>query len=519
MFTYLPFISTFLLILSFRFHSLGWISLISLIPVFIYLQQARKNKVSTKKIFWTLYLSGIIFYVFISSWIIGVKPQLWAGITGNTVTTLVISTWVMVIIFWSLSALFISLLISRKDFDVMNKKHLLLILPLSWSLINYLNSWLFSFVVIGNGGSLGPFWNFGTLGYQIADTPLSYLSRFFGLFGSTAIIVIINAGVFYAVNKKYKPLIYASLILSILSLFSYLIYKPDGRKINVAALQIKSGQNGNYLPNLSSIIENQELNNKNLSIFVIPEGVSFYSQPQTVTYANSLTESFLKKSNGITVAGGESPRDGFKSERIIYRTSSGSRINEQEKNFLIPGGEYSPNELNYSFSLLGKNNLKSQYLLVRDVKKGRYPEYPFSYNGINYGTLSCSGIIAPQLYQDMTKKGANILVDSAELDILRNSPNFFNQTRQSVWFQTIANARPFIQASYGGYSYILDANGNTISKTSNFNTDVIYGSVNVSSKKTIYSRYGEIIIPISIIVLSFYALGLNKKTNTILRKR
>ena len=119
----------------------------------------------------------------------------------------------------------------------------------------------------------------------------------------------------------------------------------------------------------------------------------------------------------------------------------------------------------------------------------------------------------------MTKKGANILVDSAELDILRNSPNFFNQTRQSVRFQTIANSRPFVQASYGGYSYILDANGNTISKTSNFNTDVIYGSVNVSSKKTIYSRYGEIIIPISIIILSFYVLGLNKKTNTILRKR
>jgi apolipoprotein N-acyltransferase len=511
-FKYLPFLSSIMLMLAFRFSNFGWLAFIAIVPIFFFIKYANKNNFSSKKKLLYLYSSNILFWTFVASFIIGVKPELWAGIRGNIVTSMVYITWIMVILFWSLSSLAVSYYLSRKSTKLNNLTSMLIILPLLWSLADYLNSWLFSFVVYGHGGSLGPFWNFGFLGFQIADTPLSYINRFIGLFGSTALVVIINVCVYYMFLKKYRPFLITLSLSIIVATISYIIYQPNGQKINVAAIQVNSGDNGNYLPKIQSQSTRLHLSQKKISLLVIPEGVGFFLQPQSSLYANSLAKSILNKTNGISVAGGEPSNDGYKSERIIYRNQDGGTINEQEKNFLIPDGEYSPYYLNEMFSLFNKDNLRTQYQIFRDLKKGRHPEYPYKYNSINYGTLSCSGIIAPQLYQEMTKKGSNILIDSAELDILRNSPNFFNQTRQIAKFQTIANARPFVQATYGGYSYIYNSNGNAIAQTKSFKTNIISGTVKTSSKKTIYSLYGELIVPISVIVLTYYGLGLNKKT-------
>jgi len=511
MLNYLPFLSSIMLVLAFRFNSLGWIAFFALVPLLIFIQYANNRDYSSKKKFWYLYSSSIVFWVFLTSWVIGVKPQLWAGIAGNTVGSLVFMTWLMVILFWGLGSAFISYFLSRKTTKLENYSTTLIIFPLLWALVYYLNSWLFSFVVYGKGGTLGPFWNFGNLGFQLADTSLGFVSRFIGLFGSEALVVLINVAIYYAFLKKYRPIVMTLIIASSLSFLSFLIYQPNGKNINVAAMQIKSGDNGKYLPKIQKIALDNKLSGKNISLFVIPESISFFTQPQSSLYATSVINNILNKSNGFSVAGGEASTDNYKSERIIYRDKNSNKINEQEKNFLIPGGEYSPNELNSMFSLLNKNNLRTQYQVFRVVKKGRHPEYPFKYNSIYYGTLSCSGIIAPQLYQEMTKKGANILVDSSELDILRNSPNFFNQTRQIARFQTIANSRPFVQATYGGYSYIFDANGNTKTETTNFDTNIISETVKTSSRVTVYSKYGEIIVPISIIVLAYFGLGLNTK--------
>ena len=453
----LPLLSVLLLLLGFRYSILSWLAFISLVPILIFADKAKKENWSSKKIFWSLYVAGVIFWAGNTSFIISIKPQLWSGISGPLVT------------------------------------------------------FIFSIIFYGKGGSIGPIWTMGSLGYQITETPLSYISRFIGLYGCSALIVLINVCIFYTLRKKYKPIIITLISSLALSLIAFIIYQPNGKTINVAAIQLQAETNEFYLAKIQALSDQKSLNKQDISLLVLPEGTPFIEQKPNSQYIESLPKSLFRRSDFIAVAGGQTSGDGYKSERIIYTDKLGNKINEQEKTFLIPIGEYSPYFLNELFSLLGKNDLKNQYLAYRENSKGRYPEYPFVHNGIAYGTLSCSGIIAPEYYRNITKKGSNILIDSARLDIFRGSPGFFNQTRETLRYQTIANARPLVQSTYGGYSYIYDANGKVIANTNNLNTDLIEGAVKTSSRNTFYSQFGEFIIPTSIIVLIFMFLGLDKK--------
>ena len=507
----LPLLSVLLLLLGFRYSILSWLAFISLVPILIFADKAKKENWSSKKIFWSLYVAGVIFWAGNTSFIISIKPQLWSGISGPLVTILLYFIWVLIFLSYSTGWFGISYYLSREQTRLSSYKTFIIGVPLIWAILEYVKAFIFSIIFYGKGGSIGPIWTMGSLGYQITETPLSYISRFIGLYGCSALIVLINVCIFYTLRKKYKPIIITLISSLALSLIAFIIYQPNGKTINVAAIQLQAETNEFYLAKIQALSDQKSLNKQDISLLVLPEGTPFIEQKPNSQYIESLPKSLFRRSDFIAVAGGQTSGDGYKSERIIYTDKLGNKINEQEKTFLIPIGEYSPYFLNELFSLLGKNDLKNQYLAYRENSKGRYPEYPFVHNGIAYGTLSCSGIIAPEYYRNITKKGSNILIDSARLDIFRGSPGFFNQTRETLRYQTIANARPLVQSTYGGYSYIYDANGKVIANTNNLNTDLIEGAVKTSSRNTFYSQFGEFIIPTSIIVLIFMFLGLDKK--------
>lgn len=155
------------------------------------------------------------------------------------------------------------------------------------------------------------------------------------------------------------------------------------------------------------------------------------------------------------------------------------------------------------FSAINQSYLTKAFNDSQQVKPGIQPELPIQTSNLLLGSLVCSGVAALNEYRGMTHKGAEILTNSASLSLIASASLFHEQATHLTQFQAIANARPFVQSSRSGESYILSANGKRLVETKG-NTKAIATIVQSSNKKTLYSVIGEwtlVVGPLLLILL------------------
>jgi apolipoprotein N-acyltransferase len=138
--------------------------------------------------------------------------------------------------------------------------------------------------------------------------------------------------------------------------------------------------------------------------------------------------------------------------------------------------------------------------VTQNVKKGEKTEPPVSVAGKTIGALACSGAIAPELYRSMVVQGAEVLTNSASLGTFTNAPLYHAQTRQMARFNAIANARPYVQASTGAYSYAIDSNGKFVFRTTKTGLNHQFLSIQTNKAYTWYSKLGEWVVLASLIL-------------------
>lgn len=158
----------------------------------------------------------------------------------------------------------------------------------------------------------------------------------------------------------------------------------------------------------------------------------------------------------------------------------------------------------YQFILAyaGQDQLLMHFADQKSVNHGETLENPYLYDGVSWGSMACSGIIAPDLYRGMADRGATVLTSSASLDTMGLSMGYHYQVRDMATLHAVANARPFIQSARGGLSYIIDQNGHHIDQTYERGYDFLEGSVQANSVKTIYTMLGDWIVWLSGLIVA-----------------
>ncbi len=203
----------------------------------------------------------------------------------------------------------------------------------------------------------------------------------------------------------------------------------------------------------------------------------------------------------------ENNPSGKLSPAIQHFDSEGRLLSSQRKSFLVPVGEYLPEILDFLMGISGNSESAQSHKQYRQYIRGRTAEKPISIEKTNIGALVCSGVLSPDMYRDLTKQGAEILTNSAALDIFAKSNLYYNQTQDIVRFHAIANARPFVHSAIGGDSYIITAQGNFLAYSQP--REIAYKTAHVtpSSSLTFYSKMGEYFIPLSSILLACVILS------------
>jgi len=458
--------SIFVGALCLRSGNIGILSLVSLIPLFVYL---KANQSMTRKQFLVdFYVIGFIISVFAYYFLAQSTLETWAvGVSGFMLflapffTTIFLSS----ITAFSTVALGYALYKIKPTYRIYS-------LVILWPLMEILRSELFSLANFGPGGSVLPSFNFGTIAIHASGTPLVYISRFVGFYGLSGVVVLINLCIYKLVEYRLKSklsIIFALILLQTIGL-NYIAWQqgnnlPNQRRINVAAIKLTNEGYVDYeggLPNLKPSTD----------LVVLPE-YAYYSAKD---YIGNVTSKL--SANGAAVMSLAEVVDGYNRNNLVAYNSSGDQLTKQQKSFLIPGGEYMPVFMRTFLRLTGKNESLKLFDDHYAVKKGVPPETVIKVNdSLRIGGLACSGVTRIDKYQSLTRNGANVLTNSAQLTLFPYNSFYFQSARNLARFQAVVNNRPFIQSARGGESFVLDNQGRVVITSKGTSTQLLQATV------------------------------------------
>ncbi len=496
-----------LMSLPFWHYWLGWTVFLILLPFFYLLKQLDVKKLSNRSKIGYIWVSGWVMLLGVTFWIMQTEPGRWTGLIGWLSITLLILTYMLFSLILSLG--FVLFGIGWVKLKIrFEQKRVFLILPALWVVCEWLRGWIFSIISIGPDSLMGPHWNFGNLGFAASVTPLVFIGRFVGLLGISFTVVAINLCIYWLIQKRWKlpVIILASIFL--LTLTSWYVYKtPTGPSINALALQFGVNQNReigsidyhNYLATIQP--------KEKLDIIVLPEYSSIFENDQKQADTLALSK-LVRNSDTPIITSRQTTKNGKSFNTVTVYKNDSSIIYEHDKNFLIPVGEAMP----YAFSIPLALSKKDDVVKIREVSKGSTDAQVYRTNGIVVGSQACSGAITPELYRNLVKSGAVVVTNSASLSIFETSQSYHNQAQQMARFMAVANARPFVQATDGSYSFVLSSNGVWQKKSQQKDIQDISDTIQLNSTRTLYTLLGEWVFWMSIIIVIIQGLFIYKKS-------
>lgn len=492
------------LALPFIFYSAGWLSIVAVLP-FLYYLHLQFSKLTRKNFVLSVWAVGVIFNFVVVGWILNTRPDNWAYIPGWQGAIALTIIYLLIVLFLSVQFVIFGLIYARLRPNLLAPQ-IFIILPSVWVVAEVLRSLAFSLLAYGPGGSIGTHWNFGVLGLAGSVTPLGFSARLVGLYGVSFLVVVINLALFWLLHKRYKlPLIVLAVVL-LLSLLGYKIYdSTGGNKLTGGLLQLDSrsdptSANDSYVDRFKSELESKDIAPNSIGLLVLPEYSDFY-RDENKPMAIDITKRYLEPQGGVVTSVDGHDTEKTTNDLRVYGID-GSVRSRFAKQFLIPVGEYMPNVVAVLLRLFGQKEALEIANSSQVIAQGKVQIMPVEIAGVKVGSLACSGIIAPEFYRGLSANGATILTNSAALAMFTHAPLYHAQSRQMARFHAIANAKPFIQASEGAYSYAIDSNGRFVFRTNQIGQHFELVSIQINSQRTLYTLLGEWLAIVCTIVVA-----------------
>lgn len=411
-----------------------------------------------------------------------VSAFLWSWLfiidVANLAHTLVVGYVLMVTVYLVMAAITgLFIIESRKLFSAKVKQpsyKSIVYMILAWAMFEFILAWVLSVIWMGKNGSWDNIVPFVSLTPIIVLTPLRFLTRFFGFFGTSAVV---GTGIIVAIacwkNKDWRKLVlFYWVVVLCLNTTLWAIYRdPSGPTIKAVVTSEKLG-------------EPQQVDANDSNIVVLPEyGLDRYS-------SDNITERFKPSDTEVYFTGtkqyGENQGN---SNVLVYGSGKKGFIKEHTKSRLIVGGEYLPFFVELIIRKISPN-VYYDFQVRRSIIKGREAMHPFVLpNGTSIGNAACSSIINPDDYRKLTADGATVLANSASLEIFRGSRVFALHHDGLAKFMATSNARPFLQSAHNWKAFALDHSGNSTAQVDPVGQANV--SVQTNTKKTPYMYLSE----------------------------
>ena len=236
-----------------------------------------------------------------------------------------------------------------------------------------------------------------------------------------------------------------------------------------------------------SLTENH-INRNVTSLMVWPETVLNSSMISHEKLASMMSS--LLSENSMLITGAVFRPSGKEVYNSAYVISGNRRIARYDKNILLPYAESSP---------LGVAVLDNYYTAPDFFNRGYTAPIVKTSNG-TIGISICFEQVYPSYIRGSVDLGATLLVNIS-------NDSWFGDTTQPVQhlncsvIRAVEHRRYLVRAANSGYSAIINAAGDVTNVTGLFKRDVIRGSVQHVEARSIYTRYGDMVLYLALMVL------------------
>lgn len=378
----------------------------------------------------------------------------------------VVVTWLLARTAWRYFRL------GRTEFSLMGMIRFVII----WAAAEMLIAWLLHMVVMGREGAWDNRLAFSSFTPFVMMTPLGFLSRLFGYFGTSALV---GAGLFVLFRRQWKAgILYWSAVF-VLALCAWLPYRvPSGTEFTALIV--------------SETVDQQ--------VAIDLAGVDFVLLPEYGVSQERLA-TLAEQDGARTVFSGsrESSTDAGKVNLLVYGNADQGITREYPKSRLIVFGEYLPFGVDLYLRSL-QPSVYDEFQRERSTVKGQAVFEPYEVSdGVIVGNAVCSSIMHPNDYRRLTQQGATFLANSAALEIFGGSRVYGMYHNGFARFAAVANARPFLQSANGWQAFALDHNGRALRAVEPIGSAAVTATTN--TKATPYTLLGEWVAFLGVVVM------------------
>jgi len=353
---------------------------------------------------------------------------------------------------------------------------------LLWASGEFIIAWIASITSMGHGSSWDSMFPLFSLAPFIAYTPLRFLFRIFGFFGTSAVIGTSILVIFY--GKPWRTIaIRFGMFLMLANVVLYGFYNhTTGGYMDMMIVSEKLG-------------EIQRIDTGTAEFVLVPEYGIDSVTPDGIANRFNASDKEVLFSGTMHV-----PRNGKYYNTLIYGSTTKGVIEQHDKSRLVIGSEYLPHGVEFALKNFAPETYYN-FLNRRAIAPGKETPPPFKMpNGELLGNAACSSILSTDDYRKLARAGATMLANSASLGVFNGSRQFEFYHSGLAKFMAIANARPFMQSANDWKSFVLDHNGREIAEVIPTGTEV--ASVSSNRKTTPYTIVGELVAYTGVLLLT-----------------
>lgn len=486
-----------------------WIlAFVSFVPLFWFLDKAKNKRES----FLGGYILGLVYFGLTIRWIFASLPLEWMNISNSIAGAFIIGfIWLVITLIMALAGGFFALFIK-----IFPEKYKLIIVPSLWIILEFLNAFVFGWIWIGPESAIGPFWQYGNLGFIFSKIPFAlYLAGAFGVYGASWIIIFINRAIYeISLKPKDKKIIFS--IFADLALFLsiplwLMVIEKDNIEIiqkteekNIAVVQTNATYHTSLWEGHDGSISAKSIkalkeNLPNVDLVVVPEGGFLFGKNFEQTkkeYKNIFGEKQVEVVSNLQPELTPGPVLSVK-----LNSSSGDIKIIGEKEVLAAFGEYMPFLIKKISKLFLEDHWFAAYTMDRPFTKGN----KFYFQDSKEVAFICTPIFSSELWRRAASEGAEIFMISANQWFFA-WPSLFGQGEASLRFFAAQNHRFLAFAVNGGYSFIVDPDGKIIAKSKDLKDLVLSSKVAYYKGNTLTSKIGEWTIVFSILFILIVVL-------------
>ena len=386
-------------------------------------------------------------------------------------------------------------------------------------------SQLFAFPIVWT--VLEYFRSLGTLAFpwvSIANTQLSFIypiqiAEYTGVYGVSFWILLVNIAIYKSIkSKQINTWLITAGIFSFPWIVGIIIMETEELQnndfVSTAVVQpnihlSEKWEDSLKIQHVNTLIELSTPSMKeNIDLIVWPEtALPVYLLKSGRRYLRNIREEL--KNSPSKILTGIPHYDYIDKEYLSYNSvvmfDRTELFGIYKKIQLVPMAEYVP--LSGVFPSLSDLNF-GQANFIRGKEYTLYPLKEWS-----FGAVICFESTLPKLIRQFVLEGANFITIVVNDGWYETAPEPQQHSRQAI-FRAIENRRPVIRCANTGISMIIDPLGK-IKDMSELNAQIVLNSsVYPQTKKTFYTRFGDVFAGILILILLIRILIILRKNYT-----